>query len=123
MAMSVSSSTAVPVPAVAENLLAKDPFLDIDGEGVVDVKHQVHIRIQQRNGRKVITTVQGLPPKLNLKKVLKYIKKVFACNGSIDEDEEHGKILKLSGDQRKTISEFLAVEEIVPKQAIKVHGF
>ena len=48
---------------------------------------------------------------------------VFACNGSIDEDEEHGKILKLSGDQRKTISEFLAVEEIVPKQAIKVHGF
>lgn len=31
----------------------------------------VHIRIQQRNGRKSLTTVQGLASDLDLKKILK----------------------------------------------------
>jgi translation initiation factor 1 len=33
----------------------------------------VHIRIQQRNGRKSLTTVQGLANDLDLKKILKVI--------------------------------------------------
>ena len=44
-------------------------------------KH-VHIRVQQRNGRKCITTVQGLAEELDLKKILKAIKKAECCNGS-----------------------------------------
>lgn len=36
----------------------------------------VHIRIQQRNGRKSLTTVQGLTIDLDLKKILKALKKV-----------------------------------------------
>jgi translation initiation factor SUI1 len=36
----------------------------------------VHIRIQQRNGRKSLTTVQGLAIDLDLKKILKALKKV-----------------------------------------------
>ena len=35
----------------------------------------VHIRVQQRNGRKCITTVQGLNQELDLKKILKTLKK------------------------------------------------
>lgn len=44
------------------------------------------IRIQQRNGRKSLTTVQGLPKSFDLKKTLKIVKKEFSCNGSIEED-------------------------------------
>ncbi len=39
-------------------------------------KNYVHIRIQQRNGRKSITTVAGLSPELDLKKILRALKKV-----------------------------------------------
>ena len=42
----------------------------------------IHIRVQQRNGRKCITTVQGLDSQLDLKKILKAIKKAECCNGS-----------------------------------------
>jgi len=35
----------------------------------------IHIRIQQRNGRKTLTTIQGLPKDFDPKKVLKAAKK------------------------------------------------
>lgn len=35
-----------------------------------------HIRIQQRTGRKTITTVQGIAPEYDLKKIVRYLKKV-----------------------------------------------
>lgn len=82
-----------------------------------------NIRIQQRNGRKSITTVQGLAPDLNLKLILKTWKKSFTCNGAIVEDEEHGKIIQLQGDQRTNVRDFLVNEEINRKEDIVVHGF
>ncbi|KAM3721906.1 GPI mannosyltransferase [Dirofilaria immitis] len=36
-----------------------------------------HIRIQQRTGRKTITTVQGIAPEYDLKKIVRYLKKEF----------------------------------------------
>ena len=38
----------------------------------------IHIRIQQRNRRKTLTTVQGLPAEYDLKKIVKTCKKVRA---------------------------------------------
>lgn len=54
--------------------LGADPFENAgdDDEQSADI----HIRVQQRNGRKCITTVQGIDAALDLKKVLKVIKKV-----------------------------------------------
>lgn len=63
----------------------------------------IHIRIQQRNGRKTLTTIQGLPKDFDPKKVLKAAKKEFACNGSVVEDEEYGSVIQLQGDQRNNI--------------------
>lgn len=40
----------------------------------------VHIRIQQRNSRKVLTTIQGLPVNLDYNKVLRAFKKVTQFN-------------------------------------------
>jgi translation initiation factor 1 len=62
-----------------ENLKVHDPFLDADedtGE-TKQAQNYIHIRIQQRNGRKTLTTVQGLPKKFDQKKILKVIKKKF----------------------------------------------
>ena len=81
------------------------------------------MRIQQRNGKKTLTTLQGLPKEYDAKKILKTFKKVFACSGVIFRDEELGDILQLSGDQRLKIAEFLVNEKIAKKVDIKVHGF
>ena len=50
----------------------------------------IHIRIQQRNGRKTLTTVQGIHEKFDKKKIVKVCKKVGwwslfrkCCAGSI----------------------------------------
>lgn len=52
----------------------------------------MHIRVQQRNGRKCITTVAGLAEDLDVKKILKSFKKNFSCNGAIAKDTELGQV-------------------------------
>jgi len=73
----------------------------------VDKGDFVHIRVQQRNGRKCITTVQGLHKDLDLKKILKVMKKEKCCNGNVVEDDEMGQVLQLQGDQRDAMVSFL----------------
>ena len=101
-----------------------DPFKDDDPSTIVTSEPalDIHIRIQQRNSRKCITIVQGLPKKLNMKKVLQYFKRNFCCNGSIVEDETAGKVLQLQGDQRKVIHDFLIEQKICTKDQVKIHG-
>jgi len=133
---STSSPTANPKPAKSakaapggtqiENLKVFDPFAEADEEpGDQKAAEYIHIRIQQRNGRKTLTTVQGLPKKFDQKKILKVIKKKFACNGTIVNDIVMGDVIQLQGDQRKDVQEFLTGKdglELDPK-TIKVHGF
>jgi len=83
----------------------------------------VHIRIQQRNGRKSLTTVQGLASDLDLKKILKALKKTYSTNGTILTDDEMGQIIQLQGDQRKNVFDFLTRCNICQKNEVKVHGF
>ena len=62
-------------------MFSTDPFADAakgDEEGVQD--GLVHIRIQQRNGRKTLTTIQGLSKEYDLKKIVKSCKKVKIKN-------------------------------------------
>jgi len=60
---------------------AKDPFaVEADEpDDAAPAKDLIHIRVQQRNGRKCITTVQGLNQELDMKKIVKAIKKVRAA--------------------------------------------
>ncbi|KAE9468045.1 hypothetical protein C3L33_00032, partial [Rhododendron williamsianum] len=81
-----------------------DPFAEADDNSVE--KAYIHIRIQQRNGKKSLTTVQGL-------------KKEF----SFEKDKELGKVIQLQGDQRKNVSNFLVQAGIAKKDQIKIHGF
>jgi len=83
----------------------------------------VHLRIQQRTGRKSITSVQGLADDLDLKKILKALKRTYNTNGTIVNDEEMGPVIQLAGDQRRSVYEFLTQCHIVDKELIKIHGF
>ncbi|AWU74891.1 uncharacterized protein C5L36_0B01560 [Pichia kudriavzevii] len=105
-----------------ENLKSFDPFADT-GDDETEVTNYIHIRIQQRNGRKTLTTVQGLPDEYDLKKILKVIKKEFACNGNIVKDDELGEVIQLQGDQRLKIMEFMVQTLGIKKKNIKIHGF
>ncbi|TYG47406.1 hypothetical protein ES288_D11G336000v1 [Gossypium darwinii] len=86
---------------------AFDPFADANAEDSgAGTKEYVHIRIQQRNGRKSLTTVQGLKKEFSYNKILKDLKE-FCCNGTVVQDPELGQVIQLQGDQRKNVSTFL----------------
>ncbi|CAA9965793.1 hypothetical protein CFE70_009181 [Pyrenophora teres f. teres 0-1] len=112
-----------------QNLKSFDPFAEADdagGEVKSTQQNYIHIRIQQRNGRKTLTTVQGLPKKFDQKKILKVIKKKFACNGTVVADNEMGEVIQLQGDQRKDVQDFLTDKKEglgLDGKTIKVHGF
>ncbi|XP_016402522.1 eukaryotic translation initiation factor 1b-like, partial [Sinocyclocheilus rhinocerous] len=66
--------------------LSKDPFADAtkgDDRLPAGTEDYIHIRIQQRNGRKTLTTVQGIADDYDKKKLVKAFKKKFACNGTV----------------------------------------
>merc|ERR1712109_293115 len=106
------------------NLDKVDPFADAAKGGENDVQDGlVHIRIQQRNGRKTLTTIQGLSSEYDLKKILRACKKEFACNGTVIEHKEYGEVLQLQGDQRLKIRDWLKNTDLVSLDQLKVHGF
>jgi translation initiation factor 1 len=104
-------------------LLTTDPFAE-SNEEERSGHGKVHVRVQQRSGRKCITTVQGMADDLDLKRILKAMKKNFSCNGAIVKDkDEGGEVIQLSGDQRTNINEFLYSMEICIAGQVVLHGF
>ncbi|KMU80667.1 hypothetical protein CISG_08656 [Coccidioides immitis RMSCC 3703] len=80
--------------------LVSHPFAEAD-EDTGDTKQSqnyIHIRIQQRNGRKTLTTVQGLPKKFDQKKILKVIKKKFVkfIQAILNQEEPKGHVYLIS---------------------------
>lgn len=90
-------------------------------------KNKYHIRVQQRNGRKCITTLDGLEEDLDLKRICKAMREAFSCNGNVimKEGEEEG-VIQLQGDQRENIKQWLLEQEIILKSEVDrivIHGF
>lgn len=89
-------------------------------------KAKIHIRVQQRNGRKCITTIEGLEDDLDTKRICKAMKAAFNCNGNVIVDEDKGDIIQLQGDQRDNSREWILAQEIIDqneKDRIVIHGF
>lgn len=84
------------------------------GDGIV------HLRVQQRNGRKSLTSVQGLAADLDRRKILRALKRTFNTNGTILKDKDGNKVLQLQGDLRHLIKEFLLKTHICEPHHIKV---
>lgn len=85
----------------------------------------VHIRGQQRSGRKSLTLISGLPNDLNLRKIVKVLQKIYSTRGAIlREKDGNCEIIQLQGDHRKDVSEFLVKYHVVHSmENIKIHGF
>lgn len=83
----------------------------------------VHIWVRQRTGRKYITEVNGLAEDLNLKKIIKCWRHIFHVSVAKAINSKDEKIIRLQGDQRDGIFNFLLEEKIITKEYIKVHGF
>lgn len=98
-----------------------------DGERIVQAK-SVHIRAQQRNGRKSICLIEGLPEDLNLIKILRYMRKMFSTNGTVlkpknDPNKRLAEVIQLQGDFRHDAANFLLKYNICDKEEVVIHGF
>ncbi|KAB5521643.1 hypothetical protein DKX38_025962 [Salix brachista] len=123
-AFDVMKPCTLSTPLTIMLFVIEDPFADANAEDSgAGAKEYVHIRTQQRNGRKSLTTVQGLKKDFSYNKILKDLKKEFCCNGTVVQDLELGQVIQLQGDQRKNVSTFLVQAGIVKKENIKIHGF
>jgi translation initiation factor 1 len=90
-------------------------------------KGKIHIRFQ-KTGPRSITLIEGLDDDLDLKRIAKAMKKGFSCASSIHIDEKTNEsYIKLQGDHRENIREWLLKEKIVEaseaKERIIVHGY
>jgi len=100
----------------------EDPFKEA-GEDAADA---IHLRLISR-GRKKSTIIQGLtagPRKnVNLKKVLAAVNKEFHCSGGVAEEPAYGgTVIKLTGDQREGLKNFLIKNNLATANNIKIHG-
>lgn len=85
---------------------------------------EVHIRVQQRNGRKCVTTVQGLAEDLDQKKICKFFRKRHNTNGSVVKVKgSDATVIQVQGDQRQAFNAFLTDHNICLDGEIKIHGF
>lgn len=99
------------------------------GMNIVDIapKEKIHIRFQM-NGKRAITLVEGLDEAADMKLVVKKMKAKFSCAVSLHADEASGKhYVKLQGDHRDAIKEWLVKEKLVnsteAKERIVIHGY
>lgn len=95
---------------------------DTEANDVINNSGKVHLRIKQRNGRKSITTIEGLAVNINLQTLLKNMRQTFQCGGSIQEIENE-KCIQLFGDQRMLAKKFLSDNFIIEESNIIIHGY
>ena len=96
-----------------------EAFNDVENYKV----EEVHIWLRQRTTRKYITDVQGLASDLNLNKIMKCWRHEFHCSVTKTFNKNKEKIIRLQGDQRDMVYNFLINEKIIEKENIKIHGF
>ena len=91
----------------------------------------IHIRVQQRAGTKAFTIIEGLASDLDIKKILRALKKTLKTGGSViknskGNEDDLFEIIQLQGDHRIAIKSFLTRYKIWEKDVdpeIKIHGF
>eukprot|EP00331_Platyophrya_macrostoma_P014128 CAMPEP_0176433452 /NCGR_PEP_ID=MMETSP0127-20121128/16030_1 /TAXON_ID=938130 /ORGANISM="Platyophrya macrostoma, Strain WH" /LENGTH=103 /DNA_ID=CAMNT_0017815881 /DNA_START=55 /DNA_END=366 /DNA_ORIENTATION=+ len=82
----------------------------------------VHIRVQQRNGKKAITTVQGLNPNLNFVRLTRAWREKWGCAANVVKDPEFGNVVQLQGNWADNIKQFLIEERLAPASSLRIHS-
>ena len=92
-------------------------------DDIPTVEPKIHIRVQQRNSRQRVTTIEGLDRALDYKRLLKFMKKNLNCNGTVAKHDELGYIIQLQGDHREKVFNMLKLLELVSsREELVVHG-
>lgn len=105
-----------------------DAFMDAEEENF-----QIHVRVQQRNGRKCTTSIEGLHlipfpgdkfKGIDFKKIVRSMKRNFKCNGATRHDKKSDTtVIQLQGDQSENITSWLVdFAELCKKNQIVIHG-
>ena len=87
------------IPYILSILILIDAFEDAGdkrGGGGTSSEEKVHVRVQQRNGRKCITTVAGLADDLDIKRICKAFKKNFLRKEESPLINKNRKMFKIS---------------------------
>jgi len=86
--------------------------------------NNVHIRVQQRNRSKCITTISGMSRELDIDKIARFLKVKLNTHGTVKEVAElnNEKIIQLAGDHRVSIRDFFIESEIYNSDQIVIHG-
>lgn len=108
--------------AANSSAAAPEGELGAGSQSTMKKTNEVHIRFQQRSGRKGVTTVQGLNQRLDFDKLNKEFKKRWGCAGTIIQDKEAGIVIQLQGDQRDHLKEFLVEEKLTKVEHLRLHG-
>lgn len=78
---------------------------------------QIHVRLKQYKTRSYVTSIEGLPSTTNLNNILKTMKKLLGCNGTIKNT-----MIQLSGDHRENVKQLLIKYDVCNEDEIIIHG-
>jgi len=88
-------------------------------------KKKIDIRFQ-KTGPRSITLIEGFDDDLDLKRITKAMKKTFNCAASIHLDKDQKEIIKLQGDHRQSVREWIICQGILTEadanERIMMHG-
>ena len=100
-----------------------DPFKNTSELDVQ--KSKIDIRFQQM-GPRSITLIEGLDDDLDIKRISKAMKKHLNCAASIHKDKDEKEIIKLQGDHRQSVREWIISQGILTEaeadNRIVMHG-
>jgi translation initiation factor SUI1 len=91
--------------------------IEIGGRSDEKSESKVHLRLQQRAGKKSLTIVEGLKSK-TLNETLSALKKSLATGGSLQD----GLVMVLNGDVREQVKQWLIAHQLATKENIVTHG-
>jgi translation initiation factor 1 len=104
----------------------KNDFCCISGALEKELKQkqlEIHIRIQQRKGKKCWTYLEGIDKIIDqeteLEKITKILKTQFHCSVLLQKPEN---VFQLQGDHRNGLRDFLLNKKLVEVDQIKLHG-
>lgn len=108
------------------NLKKVDLFADATDEKEADLginrDKLIHIRVLQRNTKKRVTTCEGLPDGVNINKIVRALKKNFHCSASVENNKEHGPVIKIQGQHVDNVVAFLIETQLGLQTQIRIHG-
>lgn len=105
------------------NSMIGDIEAEITGKSSSSKHNKMHLRLQQRSARKCVTIFEGIHADLNIKDILKEMRKKFSCGGAKKVDEDGNNVIILFGDQRRNIIDYLVNKNIADADDFVMHGY